>query len=90
MKSYLTVIVDLIFQSTTYGMLFAFGYQVAKRFHLFDDSKGETLFSKSMVSWTLCGFSVIGLLVSFTCVCWVFHRFLCHLAGLLQLSYLLL
>ena len=54
---------ETFFQTVIYGMLFAFSVVVAQRFHIIDDVKNNSLFSK-VVSLLVCILSVLGLCVS--------------------------
>ena len=56
-------IVTLVYQSVVYGMLFAFGYHVLKRYRIIQDNENKNLFSTA-INWTLAGLGLIGIAVS--------------------------
>ena len=55
----------LYFQTVVYGMLFAFGLLILKKYKIISDNNKENLFSTG-ISWGLTGMGVLGLGVSNT------------------------
>ena len=70
----------MFFQTVVYGMLFAFGLLILKKYKIINDNNKENLFSTG-ISWGLTGMGVLGLGVSIQLfillskIIWVATRF---------------